>query len=197
MSLKEITSKIQTTTPRRSLGPILIAVEGYGGSGKTTFANALAKELGDACVISMDDFIVKEKLTELSWDKGGFDRKRLEDQVLKPLKRGEKARYQKLMWTDNSLSDFIESPNTRYVIIEGISSYHPGIAHYYDYKIWIDTPMHIAKERGHARDGSNENAQFWDLWEANDIAYQQKYHPERIADFIFDNEVQNHQPTKS
>gem|GEM_PF-4860923 len=27
-------------------------------------------------------------------------------------------------------------PGSRYVIIEGISSYHPNIAHYYDYKVW-------------------------------------------------------------
>jgi hypothetical protein len=56
-----------------------------------------------------------------------------------------------------------------------------------DYKIWIDTPIDVAKQRGHARDGSNENAQHWDLWAKNDLRYQGKYHPEKLADFIFDN----------
>ena len=27
----------------------------------------------------------------------------------------------------------------------------------------------------------------WDLWAENDINYQNKYHPELVADFIFDN----------
>lgn len=189
MNVEEIVSRITRVAPAHN--PILIAIEGHGGAGKTTFADKLVKELGDAYIISIDDFIVKEKLTEPSWDKGSFDRERLEKQVLRPLKSGETARYQKLIWTDNVLSDYVEVPKVRYIIVEGISSYHPSIAHYYDYKIWIDTPIAIAKERGHARDGSNENAQHWDLWAANDLRYQERYHPELNADFILNNEASN------
>lgn len=185
MEIKEIASKIKKTTLDHR--PILIAIEGYGGSGKTTLAHKLAEGLGDSYVVGMDDFIVKEKLTEPSWDKGSFDRARLEKQVLKPLTSGQPARYQKLLWDKNALSEYAEIPSVGYVIVEGISSYHPDIAHYYDYKIWIDTPMVVAKERGHARDGSNENAEHWDLWEANDLRYQEKYHPEQAADFMFNN----------
>ncbi|HEX7368067.1 MAG TPA: hypothetical protein VF261_00215, partial [Candidatus Saccharimonadales bacterium] len=68
--------------------------------------------------------------------------------------------------------------------VEGISCYHPDIARYYDYKIWVDTSIETAKERGRARDGNNENAQYWDLWAENDLRYQQKYHPEQVADFV-------------
>lgn len=188
MTIDEIATEIKTRTLSHS--PILIAVEGFGGAGKTTFADKLAKELGDSCVIGIDDFIVKEKLTEPSWDKGSFDRDRLEEQILKPLIAGRTARYQRLVWASNSLSGYVVVPEARYIIVEGISSYHPDIAHYYDFKIWVDTPIAIAKERGHAREGSNENAQFWDLWAANDLRYQEKYHPERKADFVFNNEAQ-------
>ena len=80
-------------------------------------------------------------------------------------------------------------PDSDYLIIEGISAFHPAIASYYDYKIWIETPIEVAKQRGKLRDAGNENEQHWDLWAENDLAYQQKYHPERYADFIFDNEV--------
>lgn len=187
MTIQAIASKIQNTN---SITPVLIAIEGYGGSGKTTFAEKLAEKLGDTYIVSIDDFIVKEKLTEPSWDKGSIDRKRLENQVLKPLYGGKTASYQKLIWADNSLGDSLEVPKTRFVIVEGISSYHPKIAKYYDYKIWIDTPMEIAKERGHARDGSNENAQHWDLWAANDLRYREENHPELEADFVFNNEAQ-------
>jgi len=155
MTADTIALKIKSAISAHS--PVLIAVEGYGGAGKTTFADGLAKELGDAYVIPIDDFIVKGKLTEPSWDKGSFDRERLEEQVLKPIKAGRTAKYQKLIWVGNLLSDYIEVPKVQYIIVEGISSYHPSIAHYYDHKIWIDTPIAIAKERGHARDGSNEN----------------------------------------
>ncbi|MDB5178578.1 MAG: putative phosphoribulokinase [Patescibacteria group bacterium] len=185
MTLEEIASKIKTHKSSRL--PVLIAIEGFGGAGKTTFAEKLAKELGDTQIIHLDDFIVKEKILEPSWDKGGFDRERLEQQILRPLSRGETARYQRLIWQDSKLSEFIPVPSSRYLIIEGISSYHPSIAHYYDFKIWIDTPLPIAKERGHARDGSNENAAHWDLWAENDLRYQEKYHPELKSSFVFKN----------
>ena len=47
--------------------------------------------------------------------------------------------------------------------------------------------MEVAKARGRARDGNNENAANWDLWAENDLAYQAKYHPEQQADYIVEN----------
>jgi uridine kinase len=167
--------------------PILIGIEGFGGSGKTTLSAKLKSKLGNAYVVNIDDFIVKEKVNENSWEKGGFDRERLEKQILLPATSNKSIRYQKLIWQTNKLSEFNEIPKVDYLIIEGISCYHPDIAKYYDYKIWVDTPIGIAKERGRSRDGSNENAVMWDLWAENDIKYQNKYHPELAADFIIDN----------
>lgn len=185
MPLERIVASIKYGNSRRK--PVLIAIDGFGGSGKTTFAEKLQAALGDAYVINIDDFIVKEKLLEPSWDKGSFDRKRLEVQVLKPAASDKPIAYQKLMWTENHLSDPVAVPRITHLIVEGISSLHPDIAHYFDYKIWIDTPIGVAKARGHFRDGSNENAQHWDLWTANDLRYQEKYHPEQHADFVVDN----------
>lgn len=186
MTLAQIVATIKQT--QKPTQPILIAIEGFGGSGKTTIANQLKTILGDAYVISIDDFIIKEKvIATTSWEKDGFDRDRLEQQVLIPATTGQPIRYQQLIWQTNSLSDPIEVPTVKYLIIEGISSYHPNIEKYYDYKIWIDTPMEIAKKRGHAREGSHENAQYWDLWADNDLKYKAKYHPEQRADFVISN----------
>ena len=183
MDIEGIASRIRKSEAK----PVLIAIEGFGGSGKSTIAEKLKEALKNTYVINIDDFIVKEKILEQSWDKGGFDRSRLEQQVLIPVTTGQDATYQKLMWETNTLSDPIAVPKTDYLIIEGISSYHPDIAKYYDFKIWVDTPVEIAKERGRARDGDNENAQHWDLWAENDLGYQQKYHPEELADFVIAN----------
>jgi uridine kinase len=186
MTIDEIAADIAQRGGRGK--PVLIGIEGYGGSGKTTFAQKLASRLGNAYVVSMDDFIVTEKLTEPSWDNGAFDRERLERQVLVPASNGQPVSYQRLVWATNTLSDLVTVPEVEYLIVEGISSYHPSIKPYYDYTIWVETPMEIAQQRGHARDGSNENAHYWDLWMRNDLAYQQRYHPEQRADSIFMNE---------
>ncbi len=167
--------------------PILIAIDGFGGAGKSTIAQKLKDELGNTYVISIDDFIIKEKLQEQTADETYFDRKRLEDEVLLPAKYGVPMHYRQLEWIENKLGDPIEVPTVGYLIVEGISSTHPDIAKYFDFKVWIDTPMETAKERGRARDGGNENATHWDLWAANDLLYQEKYHPEQQADFIVGN----------
>jgi uridine kinase len=186
MQLETIANKIKSV----SLGhkPILIGIEGFGGSGKSTIASKLSKLLGNAFVVNIDDFIIKGNITENDWDKQVFDRQRLEEQVLIPASKGEQVQYVKLVWSTNSLSEPITVPSIGYLIVEGISSYHPSIAHYYDYKVWVDTPIEVAKARGKQRDAGNENEQHWDLWAGNDLAYQQNYHPEQAADFIVKNE---------
>ncbi len=167
--------------------PILIGIEGYGGSGKTTFAAQLAAALGDAFVAAVDDFIVKDKLTQPSWENGAFDLDRLERQVLAPATNGQPIRYQRLEWSTNTLGTPVAVPDVDYLLVEGITAYHPTIEHYYDVKIWIEIPVQLALQRGRARDGSNDNAALWDLWADNDLAYQRQHHPERRADYIFRN----------
>jgi len=184
-SLEEIAQRIL----KLDNDPVLIAVEGFGGAGKTTFANNLATLLKHACVVGIDDFIIKDRIDRASWDDGVFDRSRLEMQVLKPLREGKKAHYQKLLWDTETLSDPVTIPNVRYVIVEGITSYHPDIAYYYDVKIWIHAPIEVASERGVLRDAGNENESKWGVWANNDIIYRNKYHPEERADFVFDNSL--------
>jgi uridine kinase len=185
MTVKEVAIEIKQDS--LSDTPIMIAIEGFGGSGKSTLAGKLRDILGDAYVVPLDDFIIKEKVFDRSSNMESFDKARLEAQVLLPIKNGQPARYQTMIWETNTLSANTEVPKVRYLIIEGISSYHPDVRDYYDYKIWVETPPETAKARGHARDGSNENAQYWDLWSDNDVSYQAKYRPEQVADFIIEN----------
>ncbi|MEU4196679.1 hypothetical protein AB0E69_32575 [Kribbella sp. NPDC026611] len=164
--------------------PVLVGVEGYGGSGKSTFAAKLAEALGDAYVVGIDDFIVKDRLADTPWDEGAFDHARLERQVLAPARAGQTVAYQKLIWETDELGAPVTVPPIGFLIVEGISAYLPSLAKYYDYKIWVDTPIEIASARGRARDGSNENAAHWDRWATFDLAYQTKYHPEKTADAV-------------
>jgi uridine kinase len=185
MQIKEAADTIKSNDYAHT--PILIGIEGFSGAGKSTVATKLAQFLGRAYIIGIDDFIVKEKLTDSSWDAGVFDRARLERQILIPSTNSQTLSYQKLLWQTSQLSEFIEIPPVDHLIIEGISAYHPDIEKYYDYKIWVETPIDVANRRGRARDGSNENAQYWELWSKNDLRYQQEHHPELAADFIISN----------
>jgi uridine kinase len=185
MNLHDVAKSI--TQANNEKFPILIGIDGFGGSGKSTLSKELQLALGNAQVIGIDDFIVKDRLLEVSAEEVLFDRSRLENQVLKPLSEGKTAYHQKLSWVQNELEEPIELKRTKYVIVEGISTLHPDIAHYYDYKIWVDAPVEVAKQRGRQRDAGNENEAYWDVWSANDVAYQAKYHPELTAGFVISN----------
>ncbi len=180
MTLEEIVTNIKQA--KHSNKPTLIAIDGFGGAGKTTFAKKLRDALGNSYIIQHDDFTIKEKLTLVSPDMESYDRARLEEQVLIPGSKGEIIKYQRLDWPTNTLSDLEEVPPADYLIIEGISSYFPNIADYYDFKIWIDTPIETASKRGKENDAGTENEQYWDLWSKNDLSYKAKYRPENVAD---------------
>ena len=187
MNINDVAEVIVKTAPIRA-SPIIIGLEGFGGSGKTTLAEQLQVALGKAYTIHIDDFIVKSKLAEPAWDTGVFDHDRLAEQVLKPAVAGVPITYQKLLYAADRLSESIPVPAIKYVIIEGISCYSFRLAQYYDFKIWIDTPIQVARQRGQDRDGTHGSAKDWATWAQIDITYQQKYHPEQQADFTVTND---------
>ncbi len=190
MTVADIASKIKKKDNRHR--PVIIAVEGYVGAGKSTFAAKLKDELGDAYVVAIDDFFIKGKRSDA--DKSNFDRNRLEQQVLSPIRRGQPATYQRLDYATNILSEPIEIPDVKYLIIEGVSTFHPSIARYMDFKIWVETPKDIANTRGIKRDKASgdypDDDQLWEHWIETYQAYKDLYHPEKMADFVFDNSRQ-------
>ncbi|MEO5533882.1 MAG: hypothetical protein ABIR17_01970 [Pseudolysinimonas sp.] len=162
---------------------VLIALDGFGGAGKSTLARVLADQLGSAEVIALDDFIVKEHVLDDSWE-FAWDRARLREQVLEPLVAGRQAAFQRLDWATNTLGASIQVPRADFVIVEGITTLHPELREHWDYSIWVETPVAVARERGRARDAGNENEGHWDLWSRNDVGYRAGYEPDRAADVV-------------
>jgi uridine kinase len=135
--------------PNNIKKPFIIGIDGFGGSGKTTFSKVLNCYLKNSEVIEMDDFY----MPNISWNE--YDIKRLEKQVIKPFVSGNKVTYQQTEWKVNhrdidSLSkDFFElDENTEIIILEGSYSISDEIKDLIDLKIWIETPHKEATKRG-------------------------------------------------
>lgn len=64
MQIKSVALEIKQSKPTHPL-PMIISIEGFGGSGKTTLASQLGDALRDAHIIHLDDFIVKFNSLEL------------------------------------------------------------------------------------------------------------------------------------
>ncbi len=183
MNAKEITKKIKQMNFKKK--PVIIAIDGFGGAGKSTLAKDLKKELQSATIVEVDDFYLFGVKSDAN--KSNFDRSRLVEQVLEPLKQGQSASYQKSIDENNPLSEYFDVPQVDYLILEGVSSFHPGISKYIDYKIWLDISADEAKKRMMNRDksqGQDHGEEFWSHHTDSYQANKDLHHPELLADLI-------------
>jgi uridine kinase len=183
MTVKVVASKIKQIHFKNK--PVIIAIDGFGGAGKSTFAKSLKKELRSATIVEVDDFFLFGVQSDA--DKSNFDRSRLVKQVLEPLKNGKPASYQRSIDKYNPLSGYLDVPQVDYLILEGVSSFHPDITKYLDYKIWLDIPAEEAKKRMMNRDksqGHDHGEELWNHWTDSYQAYKDLHHPEEAADLV-------------
>lgn len=170
--------------------PAIIAVSGFGGAGKTTFANALSAEM-DIPVIGTDSFFRGFDIIEYSnWE--CIDFTRLEKEVCLPFLRGDEIiSYREFDWQTNSPGKYRNIPHRSKIIIEGIGLFRPELTNYFSYMIWIDCPLEEAITRGKRRDREqliSPQDQNWDgIWRSNDEEYWSEFKPKDIANEIIEN----------
>ncbi|WP_327252519.1 uridine kinase family protein [Streptomyces sp. NBC_01244] len=166
----------------------LLAVDGAGGSGKTTLATAVATLLGGAVVVHVDDFyrpMPEHEREQLDAEQGYhryFDWERLRDQVLIPLRAGRAVRYQLYDWSTGRLGAWREVARGSVVIVEGVYSARPELAPYYDLTAYVDTPRDVCLRRVRAR---GENSEEWILrWRAAEDHYLRTTWPQTRAGLL-------------
>lgn len=146
-----------------SCGPVrLIGIDGHAGSGKSTFAARLARALGGAPVLHLDDIATHEEL--FSWTG------RLASQVLEPLRQGRTARYAPYDWTTRGFGPPRVLPPAPAVLLEGVGAGRRELRPHLARLIWMDLPAEESWRRGRRRDGERQR-EFWDGWEAAERAH--------------------------
>jgi uridine kinase len=170
--------------------PLIVGVSGFGGAGKSTFANALGTILG-APVIGVDNFMKDRTLKNYSlWE--AMDYARLKREVLETFVAGRNPlHYGHYGWGPNAIIETKDVPHRGIIIVEGVGLFRPEINQYLGYKIWIDCPVEEGIKRGKKRDRDeyhNPQDEQWDgIWKKNDVDYFEKYKPKEVVDLIFSN----------
>ena len=172
--LRDLPSTIRSAPPPAGVQTQIVAVDGAGGAGKSSFARWLAQRLGEAPVIHTDDFA--------SWDNPIDWWPRLLPLVLQPLAAGKPARYHPTAWGEHE-RQLIEIEPGGTVILEGVTSSRKAFQPFLAYSIWIETPRDERLKRGLARDGTDARAQ-WEQWMEAEDRYIEDEHPDRRADMI-------------
>ncbi|EST24458.1 hypothetical protein N566_24980 [Streptomycetaceae bacterium MP113-05] len=139
-----------------SCGPVrLVAVDGHAGSGKSTLADRLARALGGAPVVHLDE--VASHAALFDW----VDR--LTDQVTGPLSRGETAQVEVYDWERRAYRGRAPVVPAEVVLLEGVGAGRRALRPLLAGLLWVDMSPRDAWERGRRRDGE-ALAGFWDRW---------------------------------
>ena len=159
----------------------LMGIDGFAGSGKSTFAARLAAEIPDAVVVAVDDFCGRTGDGWWRWASPG----RMRDEVVDPFLRGEPIRYRPFDWVAGELGAPRLVPTPTLLIVEGVSALHSTLRSRYDVRLWVDCPEPLRLARGLARDGESARAQ-WNRWMAEEERYVRRHHPRACADRVID-----------
>ena len=142
-----------------SPAPVIIAIDGRSGAGKTTLAIELAARLREHHKVSL--FHLEDIYP--GWNGLAAGIERYVSTVLKPLHHGDPAEWVSWDWTRHYDGDTRTTQPAEIVLVEGVGAAAEAARPYLDAVVWADAPEQDRQSRALARDGESY-APYWDLW---------------------------------
>ncbi len=165
----------------------IIAIDGPSATGKSTFADQIAKEF-DCHIFHMDDFFLPEdEKTEerLAVPGNNVAWERFEEEVLKKIGT-ENFTYKKYNCKTHKFFDSKEIQPKKLYVVEGVYSHHPELVKYYDYKIFFDVTKKTQKDRLKIRNSDKMYYRFLNEWIPLEDKYFDAFSIRAKASFVFD-----------
>jgi len=140
--------------------PALILVDGRSGSGKSTFAERLARLL-DAALVHSDDIAWHHD--PIHWDD------LLVNGVIMPWRRGEAVHFRPPAWVVKDRPGAVEVPSQPVLVVEGVGAGRSGLAAHAELVVWVQSDCDEARRRGLKRDvelgrTTEEAEAVWEEW---------------------------------
>lgn len=156
--------------------PNLIAIDGPGGAGKSTFARRLHAAIdAPTTLLHTDEFARPDQPTQW-WP-------RLKS-VISLLEGGSPATFTPFDWATRTLASEVTVAPTNLIIVEGVSASRREWQEALAFRIWLDAPASVCRARGTERDGVSEEA--WDAEAAAEAVFFARDRARARADLIVD-----------
>jgi len=187
MDVKALVEKIISLSDKKS--PVLVAIDGRCGSGKTT----IAKELQNLCgsnLFHMDDFFLQphQRTPERYAQPGGnVDYERFTAEVVTPVLESRSFSYRPFSCKTMEMAEAVNIQPHAINIVEGCYSCQPSLAGFYDLKIFLTIDKEEQMRRIIARSGEEKAAQFKDRWIPLEELYFKTFDVEKICDYVIGN----------
>ena len=168
--------------------PVLIALDGRCGSGKTTLAAQLAEQFPGSAVFHTDDYYLPPAQRIRNWAEtpcANMDLTRLREEVLVPAQAGAAVRSRAYSCREGAYLPEQCVPPAPLYILEGSYSHHPLLTGYETLRVFLTCAKEEQTRRLQAREGERY-ANFAARWVPLEEGYFAQYHIAEMADFVVD-----------
>jgi uridine kinase len=146
--LSDVLQQLRTAAPDVAGRPLLVAIDGRGGAGKSALVERLQGIVPASGVVHTDD---------IAWNQAFFDWGDLMvENILRPLHRGEAVEFRPPAWIEHNRPDAIFVPAGADVVwVEGTGIIREEFAPWIDASIWMQGDLDEQERRLVARDGDS------------------------------------------
>jgi len=174
--------------------PILVAIDGRSGVGKSTIAKRIAKKVNGVVIVG-DDFYSGG--TDNEWKKKGakekviscIDWKRLRKEVLEPLLSGKPASWHPFDFKkgEGLAIKTISAKPTQVIYLDGVYSARPELSDLVDLSILVEAENVGRRKRLVEREGSIFMNNWHSIWDKAEDYYFRNIQPKGSFNFVVNN----------
>lgn len=168
--------------------PLILAVDGRCGSGKSSLAAFLSGEL-HCPVFHLDDFFLPPELRtpqRLSVPGENVHHERFLAEVITPFLSGRDVVFRPFSCRTGTFDPAVQIPAVPFAIAEGSYALHPCLRPYYAASVFVTCSSEQQRSRLLHRVGPQRFSAFESRWIPLEEQYFAAHHPQDIADLVFD-----------